>query len=219
MNERQINPVIIHEQTKSRIKEVLRQPTMEELIQRNLEIIRFSPETAAQLWALRILESNKDPLTGLYNRRGLEERFNLCKGFLELPSEDKSEYSLSLVLLDLDYLKKINDDPKMGHDVGDLYLVGASECIKRCIGENDTAARVGGDEFAVLLFTRSGEDVQNIAKNIIEQFKQRKKELNLPEYTGFCIGIASEKGATLNELIKNADKRMYEAKRTKNYIR
>lgn len=152
-----------------------------------------------------------DPLTGVPNRLLLADRVDHAIARAERTGE-----RLSVLFLDLDNFKSVND--ALGHAAGDSLLKGVAERLGRCLRPADTIARIGGDEFAVLLESASNEDSAEVAQRILE-------ELSLPFPIGddlvgvhTSIGIAmgvgsinSENGA--GDLLQQADLAMYEAKR------
>jgi len=161
----------------------------------------------ARLLRESIERSTTDPLTGLANRRRLEE-FASKQIALSL----RQQTPLAVVLLDLDRFKAINDE--YGHDAGDRALVAVAAALRSAIRETDLAARVGGDEFALLLPGSSA----GAAVSVVERVRT---PLSMPAATGLpcplelSAGITelSTRGATLSELISLADRALYEAKR------
>ena len=89
-------------------------------------------------------QSIRDALTGLYNRRLLEESLRR-----ELSRAARKERSLAVVVLDIDHFKQFNDT--CGHDAGDLVLREVAGVVRRSIRDSDTACRFGGEEFVILL--------------------------------------------------------------------
>ena len=118
-----------------------------------------------------------------------------------------------LMFIDLDKFKPINDN--YGHAVGDLLLKEAAQRMQNCVRESDTVARVGGDEFVVLLASLTQDhDAHEVAEKI-------RHALNLPfEISGHTLNISSSIGIALypahgdneKELVKHADLAMYYAK-------
>lgn len=155
-------------------------------------------------------QANYDMLTELPNRRMLYERLHYS---LSTAKRDKTR--LALLFLDLNMFKLINDT--LGHDVGDLLLKETANRIQNCMRESDTAARMGGDEFVMILpCIETEQDAMVVAEKI-------RDALNLPfELAGHSlkvspsIGIAvyPEHGSNAEELVKNADNAMYCAKET-----
>jgi len=142
-----------------------------------------------------------DHLTNLFSRAYLEEQI------LKSIQEDQKG---TLILLDIDDFKKIND--RYGHQIGDDVLVQVSNIIKRVVRSTDVAARWGGEELAAYLPRIGVEDGKRVAVRIIEEVEK----MSNPKVTTSC-GVSSwnkteNKGASLNVLFKNADDALYEAK-------
>jgi diguanylate cyclase (GGDEF)-like protein len=150
-------------------------------------------------------ESLQDPLTKLYNRRGLNLNF-------EQKLITISPYSpLSLILIDIDYFKKIND--KYGHDIGDICLIEVAEILKNTLRKNDIIARFGGEEFIIVLPRTSKKEAATIAENIrytIDQGRFSSFELPLTITLGMTVTV--EKNDTILKIIKRADKALYKGK-------
>jgi diguanylate cyclase (GGDEF)-like protein len=165
----------------------------------------------------RLSDSAKtDPLTGLLNRRGFEECFAY-----ELERARRGSGRLSLVLLDLDYFKVVND--RFGHAAGDIALERLGDLLMGSKRQVDTAARVGGEEFALLL---PESDVGG-AFTVCERVRHRVRDLFAGEEfpvlgtegmdtpLTVSLGIASFPldGTSPPELLSAADRALYEAKR------
>lgn len=146
--------------------------------------------------------SIKDPMTGAYNRAGLNELYN---------ENIKLKSKFIIMLCDLDGMKKINDT--MGHSYGDRYIMSSIKIMKEVIGENCVLARIGGDEFIIFLDYMEERELKNIILKISEKISNTFEQKN----TGVSIGysIYSEDAYELQELIEIADKKMYEQKRKK----
>ncbi len=148
-----------------------------------------------------------DSLTGLPNRALLTEQATLI---LALTARRKS--SLALLFCDLDYFKDINDS--LGHVVGDLLLMQVANQLKRALRNTDTLARLGGDEFIVLLPELERDGATQVADKILTVLRE---PVVLGDHrfalTG-SIGISlyPDDGANFQELLKNADTAMYQAK-------
>lgn len=150
-----------------------------------------------------------DPLTALPNRTLFFDRLDQT-----LRHAQRYQLIFSLLFLDLDRFKEINDT--MGHDVGDLLLKIAAERIRSCVRSCDTVARMGGDEFTVIL-TRITEPDNSmmIAEKIIESLQQ-PFDLNGKEGSvGASIGVSiyPKSGDNADSLLQAADAAMYQAKR------
>ena len=150
-----------------------------------------------------VQQAHSDPLTGLGNRRRLFERLQH-----ELVRADRAGESVTMLLLDLDRFKAVNDS--FGHLAGDQLLIAAAERLRGCVRTVDSCFRVGGDEFAVLL--ARGADPAAVAERIIDALQARFQIGEHEVLVGVSVGIAS--GLSEAEmLIRDADAAMYEAKR------
>lgn len=159
-------------------------------------------------------EATRDPLTGLLNRRGLaraaQALFQPVAGMPDQPMRD-----CAMLLLDIDRFKDIND--KYGHLVGDKVISTIAQVLRENIKGRDLAARVGGDEFAVLLpdTQAKGASVlaQQIRKSISALEIRRSNQNAVLEKVTLSIGI-SESGTTgqLDQMFEDADKAMYAVK-------
>ena len=148
-----------------------------------------------------------DLLTGLYNRRYFEQEIERLNQSRRLP--------ISIIIGDLDGLKYINDN--YGHKMGDTYIIKAGEVIKEVTRGDDIIARIGGDEFAVLLAETDSHSVKNICKRIEEKCKKYNDEKQLPEPLSISLGTATmiEKDQSLDDLFTKADQNMYKNKEKK----
>ncbi len=145
-----------------------------------------------------------DSLTGLPNRRRLDERLEFN---IQLAQRDHS--SFAVLFVDLDRFKHIND--AMGHLFGDRVLTKVAERIAQCVRHVDTVARLGGDEFVIVLHRVDAHEAECIARRVLDA-TARPFSIDELEFTLSCsIGIAMypEDGQTADELIKNADTAMY----------
>lgn len=150
-----------------------------------------------------------DPLTGLPNRRMLQERLDQA-----IARARRNHEHVTLLFVDLDRFKDIND--RLGHDTGDYVLRVVAKRMQGVLREIDTLARIGGDEFVVLLDAPSPgpEGIVTVADKIIEQARADipygLQALNV----GASIGISQypQDGHTATDLISAADRAMYQAK-------
>ncbi len=146
-----------------------------------------------------------DPLTGLANRRELEGRF---AG--ELERSTRGGRQLSIVVLDLDWFKEFND--RFGHAAGDGALVQLGEALRRATRTSDIVARLGGEEFAVL----APETDENEAYQLAERLRAevRATFARQQEKMTVSCGVAGfpVHGITTGELLRSADRALYEAK-------
>ena len=145
-----------------------------------------------------------DELTGLRNRRG----FNIFADY-ELNSIKRRKESISLLFIDIDNFKKINDT--MGHGEGDKVLKEVGNVFRNILRKGDIAARFGGDEFCILLSNVDKNGTQIISERIIRRFHDSCIEAKWP--TTLSIGILNtDKESNLEDLIKKGDELMYRAK-------
>ncbi len=152
-------------------------------------------------------EAQLDPLTGLNNRRGLERAIHETGGIRP---------GCALLLADIDNFKTLNDTH--GHLLGDKVLRAVAQVIRACIKGQDVAARLGGEEFAVLLPETSLQGAAALAEKIrqaISKVSIRRVDRN--EYVGnvtLSVGVADTQGGdTLESLVERADAALYAAKR------
>jgi len=153
------------------------------------------------------IENFKDSLTGLYNRKFFDEEIGLL-----IHRAERQEKPLSIVLVDLDNLKIIND--KWGHLAGDKVLEVIGGTIKKNVRLSDVAARYGGDELAVLLPNADEDEAKKIAERLLKAVQVKKVDMGKEKIKfTISIGVASlKKGMTAKELIDKADKALYQAK-------
>jgi diguanylate cyclase (GGDEF)-like protein len=146
-----------------------------------------------------------DELTGLYNRRFLELSINK-----ELNRARRYSQEFSLVFMDLDDFKQINDT--QGHDTGDRVLASVGSAISRLLRREDLAGRYGGEEFVVLLPQTDATGAQRFAQRLQESV--RSITVTVDRVVSFSGGIATypEAGDTTAELLHNADTALYRAK-------
>jgi len=154
--------------------------------------------------------SLRDGLTGLYNRRFLEEHIDQEQAQL---LRDKTTYDI--LMIDIDYFKLVNDS--YGHDVGDTVIKALSDILKESKREADMAIRYGGEEFLILLRNSTPETTIKIANKIHGAFKAKKFIIGSEtlEKT-LSIGIAKlpQDADSVWKVIKYADTALYEAKNT-----
>lgn len=154
------------------------------------------------------LKSRIDLLTSIYNKDYFIE---LAPSLLELSKENKE--TCSLLFLDLDHFKKINDS--YGHLVGDEVLKETVNQINSCIREGDVLARFGGEEFVLLLPSTNEEKALHLAERIRLTLNNKiLKTNNIEIKVSISIGLTSTKNDNydLNELLKNSDNALYLAK-------
>jgi diguanylate cyclase (GGDEF)-like protein len=148
----------------------------------------------------------RDPLTGLYNRRALAERFAQ-----ESAHQRATGQPLALAVLDIDHFKQVNDTH--GHAAGDQVLCGLARELREALRASDTVFRTGGEEFALLL---PGADAESALRRV-EALRERvaAADLGLPEHrVSFSAGVAAVGPGLemLDALLKAADRALYAAK-------
>jgi diguanylate cyclase (GGDEF)-like protein len=151
-----------------------------------------------------------DPLTGIFNRRyfrqRLEEEFQRARRY-DLP--------LSLLLLDLDDFKSVND--RFGHPAGDAVLRATSDCLRRNVRMFDVCCRYGGEEFVIMLPGGDAVDAAATADRIRQAIGRHPFSVgpkDPPIHMSVSIGVVTLRpGNTVEELIEEADTALYEAKR------
>jgi diguanylate cyclase (GGDEF)-like protein len=149
-----------------------------------------------------------DHLTGLANRALFRDRLDQA-----LARAERNNQRLALMFLDLDHFKSINDT--LGHDVGDQLLEEVARRLKSCVRKTDTVARIGGDEFTVILEgITSNQDPIIVAQKIIDKLSPSFILAGQEIFSGISIGITvyPDDGETARELLKYADRAMYRAK-------
>jgi diguanylate cyclase (GGDEF)-like protein len=146
-----------------------------------------------------------DALTGLFNHRYFQERLDR-----ETKLADRNNDMLSLILLDLDHLKRINDTH--GHRAGDAALCHAAQVMQSTVRDIDVCARYGGEEFVIILPQCGREDAINVAERLREAIASKPVQ-KIGQVTA-SIGVATYPVATKTkeELIEMADRAMYLAK-------
>lgn len=149
-----------------------------------------------------------DVLTNLPNRKLFTDRLTLA-----LFHARRNETALAVMFIDVDHFKVINDT--LGHNAGDELLLAMADRIPKSVREGDTVARMGGDEFTLLLpDLRYPEDAAKIAENVLSRIEQPVTISNRELYVTASIGIAlyPTDGNDAETLLKNADSAMYLAK-------
>ena len=151
-----------------------------------------------------------DPLTRVMNRRGIEEV--LVK---ELSKVKRYQFQLTVLFVDLDKFKRINDE--LGHHIGDDVLIEVSKRLQKALREGDIVGRLGGDEFIIVAPYLKLEDAHIIVTRIRELLKEpiMAKEHKLFIEVSIGVSNAPKHGDTPDNLLKLADKLMYEEKVSK----
>ena len=187
-----------------------------DLINQDISMIKSYLDAMKPVVESRILmeklrdSSLRDGLTGLYNRRFLEEYIDQEQAHI---LREKINYDI--MMIDIDFFKLVNDN--YGHDVGDTVIKALSDILQGSIRDSDMAIRYGGEEFLILLRHTTPEATMKIASNIHTTFRQRKFTAgNETIEKTLSIGIAKlpEDGDSIWKVIKYADTALYSAKNT-----
>ena len=172
--------------------------------------------TATALSNIRLLETMKqqatvDPLTGLYNRRFFDEYARKLVALARRRSQ-----SFGVVMMDLDHFKSFNDD--FGHEIGDRLLRHFARVATAAVRETSVAARLGGEEFALLL---PDADLE-VSRLVAERIRQAVARMTVPSGTDkmlpavtVSLGVAvyPDHGESFDDILQAADKALYESKR------
>jgi diguanylate cyclase (GGDEF)-like protein len=150
--------------------------------------------------------SMRDSLTGLLNRRALLERLDE-----EIARARRKATPLSLVYADVDWFKSVND--RFGHSVGDEFLVLVADALSQSLRPTDIAARMGGDEFVVLLPETDAAGTARIAERLAEQLDPLETRYGAGLSLGFSSFATPPDSA--ESAINTADSAMYDAKRAR----
>ncbi|HEX2808297.1 MAG TPA: GGDEF domain-containing protein [Kineosporiaceae bacterium] len=160
--------------------------------------------------ALRVARvlATKDTLTGLLNRRGLEEAFPLIAS-----STVRDAQYLAALVCDLDHFKKINDTH--GHDTADEVLALVGKAVSMRTRPGDVLVRLGGEEIAVIAAVKHGEEARLLAERLRQDVQDACRRWSATRSVGIALvaDIPPDEYATaLSRLLADADKRLYEAK-------
>lgn len=171
--------------------------------------------TVAQLMAFYKRLSTEDSLTNVKNKRGFREQTSKVHSHALRHREP-----YAVIVVDVDKFKEVNDT--YGHSVGDMVLRAIADGIKKCTRPEDTVGRVGGDEFACILPSYTGEDAEiknsraRIMKTVREELKNVFKDHPLNS-VDISLGVAQWRGEeTFEEVFIKADQKVYKAKGVKN---
>jgi diguanylate cyclase (GGDEF)-like protein len=147
-----------------------------------------------------------DVLTKLKNRSFYVDELNRL--------QRKGPFPVSAIVVDMDNLKTVND--QLGHAAGDALLRRAGEVLAKAIQKPYQAARIGGDEFAVLMPGADERDAQTVAESITKLVELNNQFYGGPKLS-FSLGLATcEEGESVEAMMREADAAMYEAKRSRN---
>ena len=147
----------------------------------------------------------RDPLTGLYNRRYMED---MLDRFVRLAA--RKESSLAVVMIDLDHFKRLND--QHGHLLGDAVLRAVAGAITETLRETDIACRYGGEELIVLLPDCDMESALMKAEEIRIRIEELSAAHGVPVTASLGVAAVPSTGSSVGDLVKSADVALYEAK-------
>ena len=153
-------------------------------------------------------QANFDLLTGLPNRRMLRDRLEQ-----EIKKSDRDGLQLAILFIDLDHFKEVNDT--LGHDIGDRLLIEAARRIRDCVRDSDTVARMGGDEFTLVLSElHDNERLERILESVLGALSSSFQLGNEQAFVSASIGITMypADATEVESLFKNADQALYVAK-------
>jgi diguanylate cyclase (GGDEF)-like protein len=152
-------------------------------------------------------QAETDPLTGIFNRRAFNQRFDA-----EIERATRFNRTFALVLLDIDHLKIINDT--YGHPIGDAAICTVADVLQSRLRRHDFAARIGGEEFAVIVVEAKTDTAVSVARSLLENL--RKKDVPRVGHITASVGVAlfPDDGRTREDLIHLADQALYHAKNT-----
>jgi diguanylate cyclase (GGDEF)-like protein len=164
-------------------------------------------QAGARLGMLRIiadsqLQASTDGLTGLLNRRALEDRF---RTYRMRPGR------LAVAMADLDNFKALNDT--YGHETGDRALRSFAETLRSALRAEDVVCRHGGEEFAIVLPSCSAHEAATLLERVRTQLRQTARETGLPSYTASFGVVDGDPREDLEALLRRADAGLFEAKR------
>ncbi|TVP57881.1 MAG: GGDEF domain-containing protein [Halomonadaceae bacterium] len=191
--------------------EYLLAPVLDEHQNTEAAVCIFRDITEQALAAEKIWHNaHHDLLTGLPNRRLFRDRLEQ-----EVKHANRSRLPLSVLFMDLDGFKAVND--AHGHDAGDRLLSAVAQRLTECVREVDTVARLGGDEFTVILTgAKQYKDVELVAQKIIDALAVPFHVAQQFVQISASIGITSypQDGSTPEALLEGADQAMYKAKKS-----
>ena len=153
-------------------------------------------------WNQSNKKMNVDTLTGCSSRVAMQNMLEHLNS--------KKKYNISIIYLDLNKFKSINDS--YGHDYGDKVLCVFSDVLIEIFGEIGYVGRIGGDEFMVILLNAEENEITQLCEKVEKRLQEKSKELNLKDVISSSYGIATrEKGSSeiLHNIVNKADERMY----------
>lgn len=208
------NYEILRKKLSQGLRTVVYTEQLKELNKKLKDEISIRQETEAQLKvAMKSLKdlSVKDEMTGLYNRRGFlnlgSQQLNYCR---------KKRYPFTILFVDMDGLKEIND--QHGHQEGDAAIRLVADVLKQVLRSVDIIGRLGGDEFTVFLTKASDKNASTFLSRIQTTLEKENKKRKLPYTVSISVGTYSNSenpSLSLSQMMSLADHRLYEIKKSK----
>lgn len=150
----------------------------------------------------------KDPLTGLYNRRSAEKKLKEA-----YRNKNIKNINMHLVIGDIDYFKSVNDT--YGHEGGDVVLTGVSDLIKKHIRGKGFATRWGGEEFLLTYIDMNYEEVLSCVQKLLEEVRETQIPYQEEKISvTMTFGINKEESGGIEEMLREADEKLYEGKKS-----
>jgi diguanylate cyclase (GGDEF)-like protein len=205
---------VIQSGTVGSVVQLLSKPENEQALQAKVPFVNvYLRETAPVLETKRLMESLRDstlrdPMTGLNNRRFLEEYVDTL-----VASVQRKRTHAAILMLDLDYFKMVNDT--YGHDAGDAVLKALSNVLKQSVRASDLVIRYGGEEFLIILLDSAGTAAEQVAENIraaVEALKVQIAGIVLQKTISIGIADFPSDSETFWQAVKFADVALYQAK-------
>jgi len=155
------------------------------------------------------IEARTDSLTNLPNRRHFLESLSR-----DIANADRHQWPLTVIIIDIDFFKKIND--QYGHPAGDEALRQVSEILKRYSRASDAVARIGGEEFAMICLNSSASETEQLSTRLRKEIADTAIKYQMQQFNmTLSIGIAvMQPGDDVAQLLRKADLALYEAKQT-----
>lgn len=159
--------------------------------------------TDRMVYALRQI-AERDPLTGIFNRRGFQRTVDQLLA--------RQPNTLTVMMLDIDHFKRVND--QFGHAAGDQVLVCMGDILRDALRASDIFARLGGEEFCVVMHDRSPHTAKDVGERIRRRFARRTAQLQTASACTLSVGVASGEARlhSLAELMARADLALYRCK-------
>ncbi|MBB5019604.1 diguanylate cyclase (GGDEF)-like protein [Chitinivorax tropicus] len=181
----------------------------------NRELLRLNQELEHRMAEIELLQQAlreqalRDPLTGLHNRRHLQEELPVAMGLAE-----RQGHAVCIALIDVDHFKAINDG--YGHTMGDEVLVMLGQILKASVRGSDFACRYGGEEFCIVFQGAQAADAAQRLVDILAMVRSAKVQCDGKSLSGvgFSAGVAEfpAHGSTQHQLLSHADAALYQAK-------